>query len=197
MQSRSERRWSTRWCGFAHPLPAALRSPRTGPRHAFEVGSVVASGGSARNVRRAEATVDTNMGPISTTTSCPTSTRCAAIWTCDRRGLSQETSPSRSSPLRLLWCIGPPYNTARCRASVQHRAADRFACTSPTTVFHDGGTRWDARYPTLSTYPSKPSPQFKACRCCPAPLSLLSRSGTAGTPPSSARHLGQSGVASA
>lgn len=149
MQSRSERRWSTRWCGFAHPLPAALRSPRTGPRHASEVRSVVASGGSAWNVRRAEITVDANVGPVSTTTSCPTSTRCAAIWTCDRRGLPQETSPPRSSPLRLLRCIGPPYNTARCRASVQHRAADRFACTSPTTVFHDGGTGWDARYPPV------------------------------------------------
>lgn len=44
--------------------PCSTAEPRTGPRHAFEVGSVVASGGSARNVSRAEVTVDAHVGPV-------------------------------------------------------------------------------------------------------------------------------------
>jgi hypothetical protein len=42
--------------------PCSTAEP--GPRHAFEVGAVVASGGSARNVSRAEVTVDANVGPV-------------------------------------------------------------------------------------------------------------------------------------
>lgn len=169
---------------FAHPLPAALRSPRTDPRHASEVGAVVASGGSARNVRRAEVTVDANVGPVSTTTSCPTSTRCAAIWTSDRRGCRRKRhhhDPRHSASSGVSVSRTTRLGAER-RFNTKQRTGSRAPRQRPYFMMVGQGE-------TPGTPPCLPVPashhrSSEACRCCPAPLS-------------SARHLGGSGVASA
>lgn len=177
-QSRSKRRWSTRWCGVAHPLPAALRSPRTGPRHASEVGSVVTSGDSARNVRRAKVTVTRTWArsarrPRARPRRDALQSGPATGVACRRKRHHHDPRHSASSG------VSAP-RTTRLGAERRFNTAQRTGSRAPRQrpyfmMVGQGGTPGT---PPCLPVPASHHRSSESCRYCPA------------------RHLGQSGVAS-